>query len=184
MARPYKLHPIKVCLRMIVGVHHHCHHHHYSEDHSNVANSPEFVAGNPRLPSEEVIVNVEAHQEDAPAVMVDPQLAAQLKLHQITGVRFLWKRMCAESGKNGCILAHSMGLGEWTCTSVKIYDLTVSRQDPSSYNLFAHASTSDPRATRIRARPIASTLEGIVIENDIVESAPSRALALSYNGDR
>ena len=53
-----------------------------------------------------------------PSVEVHPELASQLKKHQIEGIKFMYsatiesaQQLCTTEG-SGCILAHSMGLGK------------------------------------------------------------------------
>lgn len=64
-----------------------------------------------------VLVNV-GHPEEDPDIFLCDHLAANIKPHQIGGVRFLYdnvvesKQKFARSRGLGCILAHSMGLGK------------------------------------------------------------------------
>ena len=64
-----------------------------------------------------VLINTQ-HPKDDPDIYLAPQLAAAIKPHQIGGVRFLYDNIVesvnrfSTSQGYGCILAHSMGLGE------------------------------------------------------------------------
>lgn len=64
-----------------------------------------------------ILVNVD-HPEEDPDVFVKPQLARALKPHQVGGIRFLYDNIIEDFAKfnntpgEGCILAHSMGLGK------------------------------------------------------------------------
>ncbi|XP_062084347.1 protein CHROMATIN REMODELING 20 [Humulus lupulus] len=64
------------------------------------------------------IVNV-VREKGEEAVRVPPSISGKLKVHQITGIRFLWENIIqsvtkVKSGDKGlgCILAHTMGLGK------------------------------------------------------------------------
>ncbi|KAJ2812063.1 hypothetical protein H4S07_001656, partial [Coemansia furcata] len=82
------------------------------------------------------------HFDDQSDVMIPGFIAAQLKLHQLQGVRFMWHNLVmlsnhqsstgnkgtSSSGRlipaqHGCILAHSMGLGKTLQTITLIYML-------------------------------------------------------------
>ncbi|KAJ9612147.1 hypothetical protein H2200_003744 [Cladophialophora chaetospira] len=47
-----------------------------------------------------------------PAVYLHPKIAARIKPHQIAGLQFLWGEIIEDPKKQGCILAHTMGLGK------------------------------------------------------------------------
>lgn len=64
------------------------------------------------------IVNV-VREKGEEAVRIPPSISAKLKVHQITGIRFMWENIIqsirkVKSGDKGlgCILAHTMGLGK------------------------------------------------------------------------
>ncbi|KAG2260110.1 hypothetical protein Bca52824_079404 [Brassica carinata] len=64
------------------------------------------------------IVNV-VRETGEEAVRIPPSISAQLKDHQVTGIRFMWENIVQsingiKSGDKGlgCILAHTMGLGK------------------------------------------------------------------------
>ncbi|KAJ2824743.1 hypothetical protein GGI24_003331 [Coemansia furcata] len=82
------------------------------------------------------------HFDDQSDVMIPGFIAAQLKLHQLQGMRFMWRNLVmlsnhqsstgdkgtSSSGRlilaqHGCILAHSMGLGKTLQTISLIYML-------------------------------------------------------------
>ncbi|GAM86784.1 hypothetical protein ANO11243_048040 [Dothideomycetidae sp. 11243] len=65
-----------------------------------------------------IVVNI-VRDEDEEAVFLNPDIARRLKNHQIDGVRFLWREVTAgrEENGQGCVLAHTMGLGK-TCQAV------------------------------------------------------------------
>ncbi|KAF2158098.1 hypothetical protein K461DRAFT_290349 [Myriangium duriaei CBS 260.36] len=66
---------------------------------------------------EEVLVNIAKTDDEAP-VYFNPEIVRRLKNHQIDGVRFMWREVTEEGGQ-GCVLAHTMGLGK-TCQAVTI----------------------------------------------------------------
>ncbi|RMZ78591.1 hypothetical protein DV738_g3776, partial [Chaetothyriales sp. CBS 135597] len=47
-----------------------------------------------------------------PFVSLDPHIAARAKPHQIAGIRFLWREVIEDPKHQGCLLAHTMGLGK------------------------------------------------------------------------
>ncbi|KAJ3067564.1 hypothetical protein HDU98_009215 [Podochytrium sp. JEL0797] len=79
---------------------------------------------------EKVVINL-GHDDTEQPIYVDEFLAEHLKPHQITGVQFLWKSIVmikaeAEDGSThhqGCVLAHSMGLGKTLQTITFLYTL-------------------------------------------------------------
>lgn len=64
------------------------------------------------------VVNV-VREEGEEAVRIPPSISSKLKVHQISGIRFMWENIIQSIGKArsgdaglGCILAHTMGLGK------------------------------------------------------------------------
>ncbi|OAA69432.1 SNF2-related protein [Cordyceps fumosorosea ARSEF 2679] len=58
------------------------------------------------------IIN-ESKTDDQNFIYVNPQISCRIKDHQIEGVRFLWNHIVRhESERQGCLLAHTMGLGK------------------------------------------------------------------------
>lgn len=58
------------------------------------------------------IIN-ETKQEDEGFIYVPNSIARSIKNHQISGVRFMWNQIVANSQvRQGCLLAHTMGLGK------------------------------------------------------------------------
>lgn len=51
---------------------------------------------------------------DAGPHFIHPEIAKKMKPHQIEGVRFMWREITAagDDGTQGCLLAHTMGLGK------------------------------------------------------------------------
>ena len=60
-----------------------------------------------------VVINVIRVEEDPP-VFLHTKLARKYKPHQVEAVQFMWREITAvgESGGQGCLLAHTMGLGK------------------------------------------------------------------------
>ncbi|XP_015786465.1 transcriptional regulator ATRX homolog, partial [Tetranychus urticae] len=70
---------------------------------------------NPEKPSR-LILEIDPDTRE-PIVEVAPELAKQMKSHQVKGIRFMWDSVIesvhkAKEDGSGCILAHSMGLGK------------------------------------------------------------------------
>ena len=49
---------------------------------------------------------------DEPYVSLNQHIAQRVKLHQIEGIRFLWREIIDDPKHQGCLLAHTMGLGK------------------------------------------------------------------------
>ncbi|KAG8624084.1 hypothetical protein KVT40_009060 [Elsinoe batatas] len=64
---------------------------------------------------EEVTINTLREDNEVP-IKLNPTIAKKVKPHQIDGIRFIWREVMAE-GNEGCILAHTMGLGK-TCQAI------------------------------------------------------------------
>ncbi|KAI8624384.1 hypothetical protein F5Y19DRAFT_317860 [Xylariaceae sp. FL1651] len=58
-----------------------------------------------------IIIN-ESKKDDQGFVYIHPEIAARIKDHQITGVRFMWDQIIDTKKRQGCLLAHTMGLGK------------------------------------------------------------------------
>ncbi|KAF9572501.1 hypothetical protein EC968_009725 [Mortierella alpina] len=61
------------------------------------------------LKEDEILINP-GHKKTESGVAIPAFLARNLKPHQVDGIRFMWKNIVMFN--NGCILAHSMGLGK------------------------------------------------------------------------
>ncbi|KAM3500802.1 hypothetical protein MY10362_006098 [Beauveria mimosiformis] len=58
------------------------------------------------------IIN-ESKANDQGFIYIHPEISSRIKEHQIEGVRFLWNHIVRDSGeRQGCLLAHTMGLGK------------------------------------------------------------------------
>lgn len=58
------------------------------------------------------IIN-ESKEDDESIIHVHQEIARFIKMHQVEGVRFMWNLITQRSGtRQGCLLAHSMGLGK------------------------------------------------------------------------
>ncbi|KAI0448071.1 hypothetical protein F4803DRAFT_6111 [Xylaria telfairii] len=58
-----------------------------------------------------IIVN-ESKRDDQGFIYIDGEIAKRIKDHQIVGVRFMWDQLVASKNRQGCLLAHTMGLGK------------------------------------------------------------------------
>ncbi|KXJ94786.1 SNF2 family N-terminal domain-domain-containing protein, partial [Microdochium bolleyi] len=66
--------------------------------------------------------------DDEGFIHVHPEIARRIKMHQVEGVRFLWNQIVQKGGtRQGCLLAHSMGLGK----TMQIITLLVAITDAS-----------------------------------------------------
>ncbi|KAM3541502.1 hypothetical protein ARSEF1564_005610 [Beauveria bassiana] len=58
------------------------------------------------------IIN-ESKANDQGFIYIHPEISSRIKEHQIEGVRFLWNHIVRDSSeRQGCLLAHTMGLGK------------------------------------------------------------------------
>ncbi|KAJ1335079.1 transcriptional regulator ATRX [Microdochium nivale] len=58
------------------------------------------------------IINM-SKADDEGLIYVHPEIARRIKMHQVEGVRFMWNQIVQKgSTRQGCLLAHSMGLGK------------------------------------------------------------------------
>jgi SNF2 family DNA or RNA helicase len=47
-----------------------------------------------------------------PALYLDPYIGLRVKPHQLNGIQFLWRELIEDEKQQGCLLAHTMGLGK------------------------------------------------------------------------
>lgn len=61
-----------------------------------------------------IIINPTKVEEGFEPIFIHEKMARHMKAHQIVGVRFMWREITAqeEDGVQGCLLAHTMGLGK------------------------------------------------------------------------
>ncbi|KAK1080264.1 hypothetical protein LTR33_005683 [Friedmanniomyces endolithicus] len=63
----------------------------------------------------EIVINPARDVDEEDPIFIHSRIARKMKAHQIQGVRFLWREITAvseEDGAQGCLLAHTMGLGK------------------------------------------------------------------------
>ncbi|KAI1877933.1 uncharacterized protein JN550_000115 [Neoarthrinium moseri] len=77
-----------------------------------------------------LIIN-ESKEDDQAFVYVPDNIAAHIKDHQISGVRFLWNQVVIDAQvRQGCLLAHTMGLGK----TMQIITLLMAIADSAASN--------------------------------------------------
>ncbi|AEO57689.1 hypothetical protein MYCTH_2304143 [Thermothelomyces thermophilus ATCC 42464] len=60
-----------------------------------------------------LIVNETKESDDQALIYINDHIGSKIKDHQIEGVRFMWNQLVVESSvRQGCLLAHTMGLGK------------------------------------------------------------------------
>ncbi|PYH98962.1 SNF2 family helicase/ATPase [Aspergillus ellipticus CBS 707.79] len=47
-----------------------------------------------------------------PVIYLDPHIGQRIKPHQLSGVQFMWRELIEDDMRQGCLLAHTMGLGK------------------------------------------------------------------------
>ncbi|KAI2630567.1 hypothetical protein GGS21DRAFT_524910 [Xylaria nigripes] len=72
-----------------------------------------IAEGNFALGSQQgsIIVN-ESKNDDQGFIYINDEIARRIKEHQVTGVRFMWDQLLVANKRQGCLLAHTMGLGK------------------------------------------------------------------------
>jgi len=75
---------------------------------AKLARSESSVAADPKR----IIIN-DAKLDDQGFVYVHEQISKRIKEHQIDGVKFMWSQIVTNGDiMQGCLLAHTMGLGK------------------------------------------------------------------------
>lgn len=88
-----------------------------------IAAAGEMSSGKSRL-----IINT-SKQDHEGLIYVEKQIGALIKDHQVKGVRFLWDRIVVNSkSREGCLLAHTMGLGKTMQTVTFLVAVAQARQ--------------------------------------------------------
>lgn len=73
---------------------------------ANLANSASQGDGT------DIIIN-ESKLDEEGFIYINQKIARRIKKHQVEGVRFMWNQVVAdENAQQGCLLAHTMGLGK------------------------------------------------------------------------
>lgn len=57
------------------------------------------------------IINLSKHDYQD-IIYIDEAIAKKIKDHQLAGVRFMWEHIVSGKQMQGCLLAHTMGLGK------------------------------------------------------------------------
>ncbi|KAI1417508.1 hypothetical protein F5Y13DRAFT_151166 [Hypoxylon sp. FL1857] len=85
--------------------------------------------GTVNLNDKDMIIN-ESKADHQGLIYVHPEIAPRIKEHQVGGVRFMWDQIVSSSTKQGCLLAHTMGLGK----TMQIVTLLVAIADAAGSN--------------------------------------------------
>ncbi|EAQ90939.1 hypothetical protein CHGG_02874 [Chaetomium globosum CBS 148.51] len=60
-----------------------------------------------------LIINESKESDDQALIYINDHIGSRIKDHQIDGVRFMWNQVVVDSSfRQGCLLAHTMGLGK------------------------------------------------------------------------
>ncbi|KAF7189897.1 Protein CHROMATIN REMODELING 20, partial [Pseudocercospora fuligena] len=102
-----------------------------------------------------VAINIATKDDEQDLIFVDKGIAAKMKDHQITGVRFMWRELTAqgEDAGQGCVLAHTMGLGKTMQTIAVLIAINEAAQsrNPQVYEQIPeHLRPSDVRERQLR----------------------------------
>ncbi|KXT15355.1 hypothetical protein AC579_10437 [Pseudocercospora musae] len=123
---------------------------------SQVSNSQDLQAMIQSDPSRSsVAINIATKDDGQDLIFVDKGIAAKMKDHQITGVRFMWRELTAqgEDAGQGCVLAHTMGLGKTMQTIavlIAINEAAQSRNRRVYEQVPEHLRPSDVRERQLR----------------------------------
>ncbi|CRG88610.1 Transcriptional regulator ATRX [Talaromyces islandicus] len=69
---------------------------------------------------------------EQPTIFLHPHIGRRVKPHQLAGVQFMWRELIQNEKRDGCLLAHTMGLGK----TMQVISLLVT--------IAAAANSSDP----------------------------------------
>ena len=47
-----------------------------------------------------------------PVIYLHPFIGGRIRPHQLAGVQFMWRELITDKNRQGCLLAHTMGLGK------------------------------------------------------------------------
>lgn len=86
---------------------------------------------------DEIVVNIGKGDDEAP-IMLHPYLAARLKPHQVEGLRFLWRETISAQEAEGCLLAHTMGLGKTAQAISLLVTISEAAQDHKTRSQIPH----------------------------------------------
>ncbi|KAL4942626.1 hypothetical protein BDV06DRAFT_158737 [Aspergillus oleicola] len=68
-----------------------------------------------------------------PVIYLNAHIGQRVKPHQLNGIQFMWRELIEDKNQEGCLLAHTMGLGK----TMQVISLLTT--------IFAAASSSDPK---------------------------------------
>ncbi|KAJ0387733.1 hypothetical protein COL922a_001840 [Colletotrichum nupharicola] len=90
------------------------------------------LAASAIIPSDKsrLIIN-ESKQDDQGLIYINEDIGRRIKDHQIQGVRFMWNQIiCDPKVRQGCLLAHTMGLGKTMQVITLLVAIAESAQSP------------------------------------------------------
>ncbi|KAJ0369463.1 hypothetical protein COL154_001817 [Colletotrichum chrysophilum] len=90
------------------------------------------LAASAIIPSDKsrLIIN-ESKQDDQGLIYINEDIGRRIKAHQIQGVRFMWNQIiCDPKVRQGCLLAHTMGLGKTMQVITLLVAIAESAQSP------------------------------------------------------
>ncbi|GIZ47333.1 hypothetical protein CKM354_001042800 [Cercospora kikuchii] len=129
----------------------------YKEMKSAGSNSQELQAMIQSDPSRSTVaINPLACKENGEEfIFIDKNIARELKEHQINGIQFMWRELTAggDEGGQGCILAHTMGLGKTVQTIATLVAINEAAQsdNPAVYEQIPeHLRPADIQERQLR----------------------------------
>lgn len=69
---------------------------------------------------------------DDPLVYLDPIIGRRVKTHQVEGISFMWREIIGDDKRQGCLLAHTMGLGKTMQVISLLVTIVLSKQSSDS----------------------------------------------------
>lgn len=94
---------------------------------------------------------------DEPIVYLDPHIARRVKEHQIEGIQFIWRELINAPKHQGCLLAHTMGLGK---TMQVISFLVTLAQTNRTYN-----DNDNPVPAHLRSSKVLVVCPASLVDN-------------------
>lgn len=93
-----------------------------------------------------------------PVIYLDPHIGQRVKPHQLKGVQFMWRELIENERQEGCLLAHTMGLGK----TMQVVSLLVT--------MSAAATSSDDRIRQQVPENLRRSQTLIVCPSSLIEN--------------
>ena len=93
-----------------------------------------------------------------PVIYLDPHIGQRVKPHQLRGIQFMWRELVEDEKHEGCLLAHTMGLGK----TMQVISLLVT--------LSAAASSPDQRVREQVPGKLRASRTLVICPSQVIEN--------------